>query len=176
MAIRPADLSELARLAEIERDAGQAFVAVGMGDIAADAPPSEAELAAFVTAGRAWVATADTDTDDGDGVAVAYLLGAIVDGAAHIEQVSAVAAVRGQRLGAQLIDHFAEVAAQEGRPWVTLTTFADVPWNAPYYARLGFSVIAPPTYGPELVALVAHEAARIPGDWPRVAMRRAVAR
>jgi hypothetical protein len=24
---------------------------------------------------------------------------------------------------------------------VTLTTFRDVPWNAPYYARLGFAVI-----------------------------------
>jgi hypothetical protein len=43
-----------------------------------------------------------------------------------------------------------------------LTTFRDVPWNAPYYRRLGF----------ELAALVEREDARIPGDAPRVAMSR----
>ena len=57
---------------------------------------------------------------------------------------------------------------------MTLTTFRDVPWNAPYYERLGFRVIAPADQGPELAALVAEEAERIPGDAPRVAMRRAV--
>ena len=45
-----------------------------------------------------------------------------------------------------------------------------MPWNAPYYERLGFRVFEP---GPELAALVAEEAERIPGDAPRVAMRRA---
>ena len=57
---------------------------------------------------------------------------------------------------------------------MTLTTFRDVPWNAPYYERLGFTVVEPADQGPELRALVAAEAHRIPGDAPRVAMRRAV--
>jgi hypothetical protein len=47
-----------------------------------------------------------------------------------------------------------------------------VPWNAPYYARLGFEVVEPGAYGPELAALVREEAARIPGDAPRVGLRR----
>jgi hypothetical protein len=47
-----------------------------------------------------------------------------------------------------------------------------VPWNAPYYKRLGFVVVEPADQGPELTALVAHEEASIPGDAPRVAMRR----
>jgi hypothetical protein len=66
------------------------------------------------------------------------------------------------------------VAAAEGRLAVTLTTFRDVPWNAPYYERLGFTVVAAADQGPELAAVVAEEAQRIPGDAPRVAMRRAV--
>ena len=51
-----------------------------------------------------------------------------------------------------------------------------MPWNAPYYERLGFTVVAPADQGPELAALVAEEAERIPGDAPRVAMRRRGAR
>jgi hypothetical protein len=53
-------------------------------------------------------------------------------------------------------------------------TFRDVPLNAPYYERLGFTVVPPADQGPQLAALVAEEAERIPGDAPRVAMRRGV--
>jgi hypothetical protein len=55
-----------------------------------------------------------------------------------------------------------------------VVTFRDVPWNAPYYARLGFVVVERAEQGPELAALVAEEAQRIPGDAMRVAMRRAL--
>ena len=48
-----------------------------------------------------------------------------------------------------------------------------MPWNAPYYERLGFTVVELVDQGPELAALVRDEAARIPGGAPRVAMRRA---
>ena len=85
---------------------------------------------------------------DADDRPVAYLISAVVDGCAHVEQVSVAPAHARRGLGAALIDHLAAVAAAEGRPAVTLTTFRDVPWNAPYYERLGFRVIAPPTRAP----------------------------
>jgi len=106
----------------------------------------------------------------------AYLLAAVVDGALHVEQVSVAPAQARRGIGAALVDHLAAVAAAEGRPALTLTTFRDVPWNAPYYRRLGFAVVERGDQGPELRALVAREAATIPGDAPRVAMRRAVPR
>jgi GNAT superfamily N-acetyltransferase len=139
-----------------------------MPEIAADDPGSVEELEAFRAAGRAWVAV------DGRDRPVAYLLAAVVDGALHVAQVSVASAQARQGLGTALVDHLAAVAAAEGRPAVTLTTFRDVPWNAPYYRRLGFAVVEPGEQGPELRALVAREAASIPGDAPRVAMRRAV--
>jgi hypothetical protein len=71
-----------------------------------------------------------------------------------------------------LIDHLQAEAAAESRPAVTLTAFRDVPWNAPYYARLGFVLIEPPDMGPELRALIERETSTIPRDAPRVAMRR----
>ena len=152
----------------IERDAGRAFAAIGMAEIAADDPGSVAELEGFRADGRAWVAVDEADRP------VAYLLSAVVDGCAHVEQVSVAPTHARRGLGAALVDHLAAVAAGEGCPAVTLTTFRDVPWNAPYYERLGFTLVEPADQGPELRALVAAEAQRIPGDAPRVAMRRAV--
>jgi ribosomal protein S18 acetylase RimI-like enzyme len=164
--IRAPRLAELELLREIERDAGQAFAEIEMEEIAADEPLSVVELREFAVAGRAWVATDDVD------VPVAYLISAVVDGAAHVEQVSVSGASRGRSIGAALIDHLSTIAARDGRRWVTLTTFRDVRWNAPYYERLGFATIGPGEYGPELAALMEVEASRIPGELPRVAMRR----
>jgi GNAT superfamily N-acetyltransferase len=152
----------------MERDACRAFAEIGMPEIAADEPDSIAELEDYRADGRAWVAV------DGEDRPVAYLLGKVVDGCAHVEQVSVLPAHSGRRLGAALVDHLEDIARREGRPAITLTTFRDVPWNAPYYARLGFVVVDPAEQGPQLAALVAHEAHAIPGDAPRVAMRRAL--
>ena len=166
--IRAARRDELEALIAIEREAGRAFAAIGMPEIAADDPGSVAELERFRADVRAWVAVDEADRP------VAYLLSAVVDGCAHVEQVSVAPAHARRRLGAALVDHLAAIARGQGRPAVTLTTFRDVPWNAPYYERLGFTVVEPAGQGPELRALVAAEAQRIPGDAPRVAMRRAV--
>jgi GNAT superfamily N-acetyltransferase len=78
----------------------------------------------------------------------------------------------GRGIGAALIEHLAGVARADGRPALTLTTFRDVPWNAPYYARLGFAELPTAEWGPQLQALVAREQTAIPGDHPRVAMIR----
>jgi hypothetical protein len=80
----------------------------------------------------------------------------------------------GRGLGAALIEQFAASARAEGRPALTLTTFREVPWNEPYYKRLGFVVVGPADQGPELAALVSREADTIPSNAPRVAMRRPV--
>jgi GNAT superfamily N-acetyltransferase len=166
--IRPPRPDELELLRSIERDAGRAFAEIGMPEIAADEPLSVAELETFRREGRAWVAVDRRDRP------VAYLLSGIVDGCAHIDQVSVASAHAGERLGAALIEHLAQTAVAEGRPALTLTSFRDVPWNAPYYERLGFAVVDPSDQGPELAALAAREAYLIPGDAPRVAMRRSL--
>jgi GNAT superfamily N-acetyltransferase len=43
-----------------------------------------------------------------------------------------------QGVGAALLEEVCRVAAARGHPEVTLRTFADVPWNGPFYARHGF--------------------------------------
>jgi GNAT superfamily N-acetyltransferase len=164
--IRRARSDELETLQEIERAAGVAFASVGLPEIAAHEPPSVAELESFVAAGRAWVAVDEVDRP------MAYLLSALVDGCAHIEQVSVAPEHARRRLGAALIDRLAADAAVANRPALTLTTFRDVPWNAPYYTRLGFVALEPAQYGPELRALIELEGGTIPSAAARIAMRR----
>ncbi|WP_411757210.1 hypothetical protein [Streptomyces venezuelae] len=55
---------------------------------------------------------------------------------------------------------------------LTLTTFADVPWNAPYYARIGFRPLADAELTPALRTIRAHEAELGLDRWPRLCMRR----
>lgn len=157
---------ELELLRGLERDASRAFAEIGMAEVAADEPLSVAELDAFRTGGSAWVAV------DRHDVAVAYVLSVVVDGCAHVEQVSVAPAHAGHGLGVMLIDHLGALADAEDRPALTLTTFRDVPWNAPYYRRLGFVTLDAADQGLQLAAIVLREAASIPGDVWRVAMCR----
>jgi GNAT superfamily N-acetyltransferase len=93
-----------------------------------------------------------------------------IDGYAHIEQVSVHPGHSRQGIGRMLIDHVGTWATSRGLAGLTLTTFTEVPWNAPYYARLGFRVVT--DLSPGLRALRAHEAAIGLDAWPRVVMRR----
>ncbi|GAB1515310.1 GNAT family N-acetyltransferase [Actinophytocola sp. KF-1] len=159
--IREASLTDLPVLRDIEHAAGAPFRDIGMAAIADDELPAVEELAAYQQAGRAWVW--------GD-PPVAYVLADEVDGYAHIEQVSVHPGHSRRGIGRALIDHVGAWARARGLAGLTLTTFADVPWNAPYYARIGFTVVTDLT--PGLQAIRAQEAARGLDAWPRVAMRR----
>ena len=55
---------------------------------------------------------------------------------------------QGRGLGRRLINRVAEHARPLGLTSLTLTTFRDVPWNAPFYRRLGFEMLT--TLTPEL--------------------------
>jgi hypothetical protein len=71
-----------------------------------------------------------------------------------------------------LLDEAADRARAGGLPALTLTTFADVPWNGPYYERCGFRVLAGDEITPGLRAIREHENALGLDRWPRVCMRR----
>jgi ribosomal protein S18 acetylase RimI-like enzyme len=166
--LRAAREDDLLALRELERAAGAAFRDLGMAAVADDEPPSVTDLAAFQQGGRAWVITDSADRP------VAYLLLDVVDGNAHIEQVSVHPDHARQGLGKTLLDTAATWAEQHGLAALTLTTYLDVPWNSPYYQRLGFQIMAEDQIGDGLRRIREHEQARGLARWPRVAMRRLV--
>jgi hypothetical protein len=68
----------------------------------------------------------------------------------------------------------AELARVAGAQRLLLSTFRDVPWNAPYYRRLGFSTIADANLDERLRALRAAHVARGLDESKRVFMWREV--
>ncbi|ATW51386.1 GNAT family N-acetyltransferase [Streptomyces peucetius] len=166
MRIRLVEEAELPLLQDIERAAGEPFRALGMSAIADDEPPSLAELERHRRDGHAWVAV------DGSGRVAAYLISDAVDGAAHVEQVSVHPDAARRGVGRALIDHLAAHAPKEDLTALTLTTFTDVPWNAPYYARLGFRTLAERELTVGLREIRHAEARHGLDRWGRVCMRR----
>ncbi|MFE6689268.1 GNAT family N-acetyltransferase [Streptomyces sp. NPDC057743] len=166
MIIRVPDPSDLPALRALERAAGEPFRALDMARIADDEPPPLALLTEYQRAGRALAAYDDERPGEPPR---GYLLWDPVDGCTHIEQVSVHPERAHRGIGRALIDRAEQ---DSGLPALTLTTFADVPWNAPYYARLGFCRLTPAELTPGLRAIRAHEAELGLDHWPRVCMRR----
>jgi GNAT superfamily N-acetyltransferase len=166
--IRAARIDDIDALREIERAAGRIFAEIGMGEIADDEPISEETLRGYRTSGRTWVAVDDYDTPIG------YVVADVLDGNAHIEQVSVLPTNMRRGLGRELLDHVAIWASEQGMQAMTLTTFAYVPWNGPYYRRLGFEILAEDQIGPNLRDRRRHETDRGLDKWPRVCMSRAL--
>lgn len=165
--VRRARRDDLPALCDLERAAGEPFRALDMAFVADDETWTVAELEPYERDGRAWV------IDDAEGgTPIAYLLADVVDGAGHVEQVSVHPGHARRGLGRLLLETAAGWARERGLSALTLTSFADVPWNAPYYARLGFRVLPEAELTPGLRALRAREAAHGLDRWPRVAMRR----
>ncbi|MEV6065830.1 GNAT family N-acetyltransferase [Nocardia sp. NPDC052001] len=169
MRIRAATTDDLPILQDIEDAAGEPFRTVGMIEIADDDPPSIEVLDEYRRDGRAWVAV-----DDDRDIPIAYLISEEVDGTEHIDQLSVHPQAARRGIGATLIDRAADHARAQGLTALTLTTFIEVPWNAPYYERLGFHIVDDAELTPGLRKIRAREAELGLDRWPRTVMRRDV--
>ncbi|MGD0983999.1 MAG: GNAT family N-acetyltransferase [Acidimicrobiales bacterium] len=154
--IRVATPVDFARLREIEAESDEIFASVGIGPFHDDDTEQHLGAAAVVfVAGEP---------------PVGFVTVEVVDGAAHIWQLSVTPSMQGRGLGRALVALVSDWARAQGYTAVTLTTFRDVPWNGPFYERLGFSEQDRLTSG--LAAIRQHE--RDIGDdefGPRIAMR-----
>jgi GNAT superfamily N-acetyltransferase len=166
--IRSSHRDDGLRLAMIETLAAQRFREVGYPNVADDEPFSIEELADYAAAGRSWVAVGADDAPIG------YVLVDIVDGNAHVEQVTVHPEHQGRGVGRHLLDRVSAWAIETGAASMTLTTYTDVPWNRPLYEHLGFVVMAEGEIGPELRAVRDVEARHGLDPAVRVCMRRAV--
>lgn len=146
--------ADLHRLVVVEIEAGQVFRTVGMTKVAEDVPQNS-DLRKSAEAERLWV------TEVGSEVA-GYISAEVLDGNAHVAQVSVAPAYAGRALGRAMVEFVEGWGRAAGRPATTLTTFRDVPWNGPYYLRLGYRVLRREDIGPELARTMAHEAS-LPG-------------
>ena len=165
VSIRAARRDDLALLIEIERASGERFRSLGMDLVADDDPGSVAELLPYAESGRAFVSVDANDRP------VGYLVLDVVDRAAHVEQVSVHPDYARQGIGRALIERAAAWARSHGLDALTLTTYVEVPWNGPYYERLGFSYLPADEETPGLRAIRFEEWASGLDAWPRACMR-----
>lgn len=68
-----------------------------------------------------------------------------LDGHAHLEQLSVLPAFGRRGIGRQLVGAALDEASHRGHREITLRSYVDVPWNAPFYATCGFVVSEPDT-------------------------------
>jgi GNAT superfamily N-acetyltransferase len=150
---RLAELAEIPLLNEVEADASQVFLTEPDFAFVAQYPlPDEDAYVPFITERRAFVC------EGADGIAGFILMGD-VDGNGHIFQVSVRAGLQRRGVGRLLIAAGETWARQQGHRAVTLTTFRDVPWNAPAYERLGYGLVDVGTAGPSLSGILENERA-----------------
>lgn len=132
MPIRSARRDDCDKLPDIERAAAQRFRAIGLDAIAGGEPSDPAFIRACLAHGVVLVATDAADRP------VGFALAGELDRSLHLYELDVLPEHGRQGLGAGLIRAVIAEAATRGLVGVTLSTFADVPWNAPFYARLGF--------------------------------------
>jgi GNAT superfamily N-acetyltransferase len=137
-------MDDLAVLPDIEDAAGRLFEPYDAGE--ADDVNITADMSltsAAVREGRLWVATHGSDV-------VGFVLATIVDRQAHLHEMAVLPEYGRQGLGSELVGTVERWAHKNGMAAVTLSTRYDIPFNGPFYARLGFTVIQEEQLGPGL--------------------------
>ncbi|HAS1153925.1 TPA: GNAT family N-acetyltransferase [Enterobacter cloacae] len=140
--VRPTSPGDVTALPAIERAAGQRFrdypelAWLAEGDVI-----SAEQHLDYAERGLSWLALANDQP-------VGFILAETHVSSLFILELSVHLDWQGKGIGRRLIACVADQARKRGLASLTLTTFRDVPWNAPFYARLGFEMIT--TLTPEL--------------------------
>jgi predicted N-acetyltransferase YhbS len=151
--IRPARMDDLELIQQVERDAGAKFRGIRFDDIADDDPTETGTLEAAALAEMLWVA------EDTVGHPIGFAMCEIRDHRLYLREVSVSPAHERKGVGRALIQETWAHTAKLGLSEVTLSTFRDVPWNGPYYQRLGYREVSADELGPEHAAVREEERA-----------------
>ncbi|WP_049007399.1 GNAT family N-acetyltransferase [Enterobacter cloacae] len=161
--VRPTRCDDVYALPAIERAAGERFRRYPeLAWLAEGEVISAEQHLEYAERGQSWLALANDRP-------VGFILTEAHSSSLFIVELSVDLDWQGKGIGRQLIACVADHARQLGLTSLTLTTFRDVPWNAPFYARLGFEQIAELT--PELRQKREDEAAHGLAYESRCAMR-----
>lgn len=166
-AIIPALPGHLEHLQAIERAASGLFPRGVLPDRHGDGVLPLATFRKAADRGELWVATAV-----GDDAPVGFALLGEAGGFAMLMEVDVLPAHGRRGVGKRLVERVMAEALEKGRGELYLTTFRGIPWNAPFYARLGFAVVDENRLPAALAAVLEME--RRAGLADRVCMRKAL--
>lgn len=126
---------EIKLLPQVENEADLRYARVGLGRVVAMPPASLASLEAGWREDRLWVAVSRVNRP------VGFALMKFPGGTAWLDQLSVLDRWQGRGFGGALIDRTAAAARARGFGTLYLSTYRDVSWNAPFYARRGFEEV-----------------------------------
>ncbi|MEZ4514022.1 MAG: GNAT family N-acetyltransferase [Chloroflexota bacterium] len=156
--IRPATLEDVAFLPGVELAAARLYLSqlavTGLTQEILDKTNSVEDFAAAQRDGLLWVAV------DGQHHPVGFALLAKLEQWLHLDELDVHPDHVRRGVGTALVRQVRQVAQAQGDLGVTLSTFRHVPWNAPFYRRLGFVEMVPEEQTAVFQALVAGEQAR----------------
>lgn len=153
--IRLAQPQDIAQLMAVERSAAQLFRQQPAWRFIAEGPVMSSDRHAdFIQRQHEWLA------ESAAGEVAGFIAVVPQSQDWHIAELSVGVHWQRQGIGRRLLIEVAAQAALLGAQRLTLTTFIDVPWNAPYYRRLGFRPIAAERLSPSLRAGLAEEVAQ----------------
>jgi len=151
-AIRQARPDEAALLPDIEDRAGVLFRDSEHPEVDGHDAGSPQLFAAHIRQDLCFVMV---DTED---ALIGFAACGVIDAALHLYELAIVPDHGGKGLGKALIETVCNEAKLRGIEAVTLSTFADVPWNGPFYERVGFRMLTDDELSPGLHLVKNHEA------------------
>ena len=167
--IRSASERDVPFLPDIERRAAALFLEwagdLGLTREGLQQVTPEYVFSCAVREGHLWVATVNS------GEVVGFALVLMVDDLAHLKELDVLPNHGRKGIGTALVRAVCQWAELQGIAAVTLSTFREVPWNAPFYVRLGFHVVSPTEASPGHVELMDRERDRGLRSDLRVLMR-----
>lgn len=167
--VRPAGPEHVDQLPDIEREAATRFGASLPESVFSHVTPLD-RLAAAQQAGLLWVALEPA------GAPVGFAVASVCGLRVHLDELDVLPGHGRKGVGSALVKAVEDYALNSGCVEITLTTFRDVPWNAPFYARVGFEEIPEQALGADLVRRLSDEAALGLEPSRRVAMRKRLSR
>ena len=120
---------------EIERRAAERFACYGLAEAFSRIVTPLELLRERQSAGQVWVAA-----DDGDRP-LGFAVVSILDDNAHLDELDVLPDHGRRGIGTALVERACAWARSAGYRAITLSTLQDIPWNAPFYAKLGFRVL-----------------------------------
>lgn len=168
--IRLARSDEIARLREIENEAGTMFSGLGLIEDSLDGSFPINDLVRLVGMGQVWVGCPDDGTENDRPVGM--VIASVREGEAYVEELDVMPTFGRRGLGSSLLTCVCTWAEQERYASVFLSTFGDVPWNGPFYRKRGFRDVPPAEWTPSMRAIREKEAQHGLRVEARVFMRR----
>lgn len=154
--IRSATLLDLTQISAVELSAATAFSQLPLAflqQLPNDIPPRRSSFYhSMVGLGTSWVLCFDEKV-------IGFICTERLseENCLHIHEFAIAQAFQRKGFGENLLKHVIIWAEQQQIARLTLTTFKEVPWNAPFYKKVGFSIVSEENLDKRLQALLQGE-------------------